>query len=287
MGLEIEFNPRGDSMATRKKKAKNKASKKVAKKKSAQSVKNKTTKKKTAKKVTRKKPKKTASKKKATKKTAAKKVTKKKAVKKATKKATKKKVTKKAAKKASKKKVAKVASKPGKKKVVKKTATKSGSDLKTYEPKVAIGKVVPNFKAEMTGDQVFDLSEQKGKTVVLYFYPKDSTPGCTVEGLDFTKLHNDFKNSGAEVFGVSRDSLKSHESFKSKQSYSFDLISDAEEKMCAIFGTIKLKNMYGKMVRGIDRSTFVIGTDGKLLKEWRKVKVPNHAEEVLQFVKTL
>jgi peroxiredoxin len=230
MGLEIEFNPRGDSMATRKKKAKNKASKKVAKKKSAQSVKNKTTKKKNCEESDSKKSQENGFQKESHKENGSQKVTKKKAVKKATKKATKKKVTKKAAKKASKKKVAKVASKPGKKKVVKKTATKSGSDLKTYEPKVAIGKVVPNFKAEMTGDQVFDLSEQKGKTVVLYFYPKDSTPGCTVEGLDFTKLHNDFKNSGAEVFGVSRDSLKSHESFKSKQSYSFDLISDAEEK---------------------------------------------------------
>ncbi|NQY99761.1 MAG: peroxiredoxin [Bdellovibrionales bacterium] len=269
-------------MATRKKKA---TTKKAAKKK--------TTKKKAAKKAVKKATKKT------TKKKAAKKATKKKATKKAAKKAVKKKATKKAAKKVVKKKVAK--KKATKKKVTKKTAkkvtkkaaakkvatTKPSSDLKTYDSQVAVGQPVPNFKAEMTGEKTFELSDHKGKTVVIYFYPKDSTPGCTVEGHDFTKLHSQFEGLGAEVYGVSRDSMKSHENFKSKQSYSIDLISDPDEKMCEIFGTIKLKNMYGKMVRGIERSTFVIGADGKLVKEWRKVKVPDHAAEVLAFVKSL
>ncbi len=145
---------------------------------------------------------------------------------------------------------------------------------------------VADFTAESTGGP-FKLAAQKGHPVVLYFYPKDNTPGCTVEGTQFRDLHPQFRKLGAVVVGCSRDSLKAHEGFKAKMAFPFELISDVEEKLCSQFGVIKMKNMYGKKVRGIERSTFVIDRDGKLAKEWRGVKVPGHAEEVLQFVKTL
>ena len=122
---------------------------------------------------------------------------------------------------------------------------------------------------------------------VLAFYPGDNTPGCTTEGADFRDLHKQFVKLGAVVAGISRDSLKSHENFKAKMEFPFTLISDADEKLCAQFGVIKMKNMYGKKVRGIERSTFVIDSAGKLAREWRGVKVPGHAQEVLDFVKTL
>ena len=199
-------------------------------------------------------------------------------------------VKKKTAKKKTTKKVAKkVTKKAAKKKVVKKKtakkATAKPTNLKVYTAKTAVGKKVPSFTVPQTGDTTFKLSDHKGKMLVIYFYPKDSTPGCTVEGHDFTKLHKKFKAAGAEVFGVSRDSLRSHENFKSKQNYSIELLSDEDEKMCAIFGVIKLKNMYGKKVRGIDRSTFLIDENGKLIQEWRGVKVPGHADEVFEAVK--
>jgi peroxiredoxin Q/BCP len=149
-----------------------------------------------------------------------------------------------------------------------------------------MGQKVADFTAESTGGP-FKLAAQKGHPVVLYFYPKDNTPGCTVEGAQFRDLHPQFKKVGAVVVGCSRDSLKSHEGFKSKMAFPFELISDVDEKLCSQFGVIKMKNMYGKKVRGIERSTFVVDRDGKLAKEWRGVKVPGHAEEVLQFVKTL
>jgi peroxiredoxin Q/BCP len=133
----------------------------------------------------------------------------------------------------------------------------------------------------------FRLSDHKGKKVVLYFYPKDNTPGCTTEGAAFRDLHDKFKRAGAVIAGVSRDSLKSHEGFKAKMGFPFELISDADEKLCQRFDVIKMKNMYGKKVRGIERSTFVIDADGRLAKEWRGVKVPGHAEEVLEAVKAL
>jgi thioredoxin-dependent peroxiredoxin len=145
---------------------------------------------------------------------------------------------------------------------------------------------VADFAAESTGG-TFKLSAQKGHPVVLYFYPKDNTPGCTTEGLQFRDLYPKFKKLGATIVGVSRDSMKSHEGFKAKMSFPFELISDVGEKLCNQFGVIKMKNMYGKKVRGIERSTFVIDRDGKLAKEWRGVKVPGHAEAVLEFVKTL
>jgi len=145
---------------------------------------------------------------------------------------------------------------------------------------------VADFTAESTGGP-FKLTAQKGHPVVLYFYPKDNTPGCTVEGTQFRDLYPQFRKLGAVVVGCSRDSLKAHEGFKAKMAFPFELISDVEERLCSQFGVIKMKNMYGKKVRGIERSTFVIDRDGKLAKEWRGVKVPGHAEEVLQFVKTL
>src|SRR6185369_1423684 len=137
------------------------------------------------------------------------------------------------------------------------------------------------------GGGEFRLSEHRGKTLVLYFYPKDNTPGCTIEGGDFRDHHKAFAKAGAEVFGVSRDSLKSHEGFKAKMKFPFDLLSDADEALCAQFGVMKTKNMYGKKVRGIERSTFVIDGEGQLAREWRGVKVPGHVEEVLSFVKAL
>jgi peroxiredoxin Q/BCP len=131
------------------------------------------------------------------------------------------------------------------------------------------------------------LSELRGRKLVLYFYPKDNTPGCTTEGADFRDRHDAFRRAGCEVYGVSRDSLKSHEAFKAKMNFPFELLADPQESACAQFGVMKLKNMYGKKVRGIERSTFVIDQDGRLAREWRGVKVPGHVEEVLSFVKAL
>lgn len=143
-----------------------------------------------------------------------------------------------------------------------------------------------DFTALGTGGE-FKLSSQKGHPVVLYFYPKDNTPGCTVEGSQFRDLHKQFAKLGAIILGVSRDSMKSHESFKKKMEFPFELLSDADETLCGTFGVIKMKNMYGKQVRGIERSTFLFDADGKLVREWRGVKVPGHADEVLQAVKAL
>ncbi len=153
--------------------------------------------------------------------------------------------------------------------------------------KVTLGKAVPDFALPATGEQTIRLSDLKGKNVVLYFYPKDSTPGCTVEGQNFRDLHAKFKRAKTVVLGVSRDSLKSHENFKAKQEFPFDLLSDADETLCRLFDVIKAKNMYGKQVMGIERSTFLIDAAGVLRREWRKVKVDGHAEEVLEAVKTL
>ena len=150
-----------------------------------------------------------------------------------------------------------------------------------------LSKVVKDFSLPSTGGGAFRLSEHRGKKLVLYFYPKDNTPGCTVEGSDFRDRYKDFRKAGAEVVGVSRDSVKSHEGFKAKMEFPFELISDTDEKLCQQFAVIKMKNMYGKQVRGIERSTFVIDGAGKLAREWRGVKVPGHVDEVLEFVKTL
>lgn len=181
-------------------------------------------------------------------------------------------------------------------KAKKKTAAGKKGAAKTTVPKkkaiasaavACVGQAIPDFEAASTGGKTLNSKMLKGKKLVLYFYPKDSTPGCTLEGQDFTRLHKQFKAAGAEVYGISRDSMKSHENFKDKQCYTIDLLSDEDEKLCNLFGVIKMKNMYGKKVRGIERSTFVIGPDGKIVKEWRGVKVPGHAEEVLEVVKSL
>jgi peroxiredoxin Q/BCP len=149
-----------------------------------------------------------------------------------------------------------------------------------------IGLPVPDFEAAATGGP-FRLSDHKGSKLVLYFYPKDNTPGCTVEGQNFRDRHADFRAAGARVFGISRDSVKSHDGFKAKMAFPFELISDADERVCVMFDVIKMKNMYGKQVRGIERSTFLIDADGRVAREWRGVKVPGHVDEVLEAVRAL
>lgn len=147
--------------------------------------------------------------------------------------------------------------------------------------------IVPDFEIPATGGQNFRLSAMRGSPLVLYFYPKDNTPGCTDEGMQFRDLHGEFVKLNCSVFGVSRDTVKSHEGFKAKMSFPFELLSDTEEIACKVFEVIKMKNMYGKQVRGIERSTFVIDSDGVLRKEWRGVTVPGHAQEVLNLAATL
>jgi len=151
---------------------------------------------------------------------------------------------------------------------------------------VAIGRKVPDFSAASTGGEV-RLSELKGRKLVLFFYPKDNTPGCTNEAGDFRDLQAAFAEAGALVLGVSRDSLKSHEGFKGKLGLPYELVSDPDEALCEQFGVMKLKTMYGRQVRGIERSTFVIDTAGKLAHEWRGVKVPGHVAEVLEVVRSI
>lgn len=151
---------------------------------------------------------------------------------------------------------------------------------------VEVDRQVPDFTAPATGGE-FSLSGIKGKKLVLYFYPKDNTPGCTTEGLQFRDLYPKFKKAGAEIVGVSRDSLRSHENFKAKLELPFPLISDPDETLCALFGVMKLKKMYGKEVRGIERSTFLIDSAGMLRHAWRGVKVPGHVDDVLSAVQAL
>lgn len=148
-----------------------------------------------------------------------------------------------------------------------------------------IGNKVTDIKLASTDDQIIQLSDFRGKNIVLYFYPKDNTPGCTLEGQDFRDNKRKFSARNTVILGVSRDSVKSHENFKSKQSFFFDLLSDPDEKLCKQFDVIKEKNMYGKKVIGIERSTFLIDENGVLVKEWRKVKVKGHVEEVLDELK--
>jgi thioredoxin-dependent peroxiredoxin len=148
-------------------------------------------------------------------------------------------------------------------------------------------KQAKDFTLPATGGKTFQLSKLDSRYLVLYFYPKDNTPGCTTEGEQFRDAYDEFKKAGCEISGVSRDSLKSHESFKSKMKFPFELLSDEEETVCTQFGVIKMKNMYGKQVRGIERSTFVLDSDRAIRREWRAVKVPGHVAEVLEFVKTL
>ncbi|WP_417778247.1 peroxiredoxin [Stutzerimonas xanthomarina] len=152
---------------------------------------------------------------------------------------------------------------------------------------VAIDQPVPAFQAQATSDTQVNLEALKGKQVVLYFYPKDNTPGCTTQGQGFRDQHDAFVAANTVVFGVSRDSLRTHENFKAKQGFPFELISDKDERLCQLFDVIKLKKLYGKEYLGIDRSTFLIDRDGLLRQEWRGVKVPGHVEAVLQAAQAL
>ena len=147
--------------------------------------------------------------------------------------------------------------------------------------------VVPDFTLPATGGINFKLSAARGKSLVIYFYPKDNTPGCTTESQQFRDLHAKFKQASCEVVGISRDSIKSHENFKAKFTLPFALLADTEETVCELFGVLKMKTLYGKQVRGIERSTFVLDRHGVLRREWRGIKADGHAQEVLQFVSTL
>jgi len=152
---------------------------------------------------------------------------------------------------------------------------------------IELNKKVPDFELPATGDKTIKLSDLAGKKVVLYFYPRDSTPGCTREGQDFRDHFDAFSAAGVVILGVSRDGIRAHENFKAKQAFPFDLLSDKEETLCRLFDVIKEKNMYGKKVMSIERSTFLIDEQGVLRQQWRKVKVPGHVEEVLTAVKSL
>ncbi len=143
---------------------------------------------------------------------------------------------------------------------------------------------VSDFSAAMTGGQTFQLAGRAARYTVLFFYPKDNTPGCTTENIAFRDLHEQFRAAGTEIYGISRDSLRSHEGFKTKLGLPFELISDPDETLCLLFDVMKMKQMYGKTVRGIERSTFVIDAQGQIVKEWRGVKVAGHVDEVLEFV---
>ena len=149
----------------------------------------------------------------------------------------------------------------------------------------ALNRVVANFKCAATGDKTIELKSLRGQKVVIYFYPKDSTPGCTLEGQDFRDLHTRFRRQKTVILGVSRDSIASHEKFKAKQAFPFDLLSDPDEKLCRQFDVIKEKSLYGRKFMGVERSTFLIDENGKLRAQWRKLKVKGHAEDVLDAVK--
>ena len=150
-----------------------------------------------------------------------------------------------------------------------------------------MSKIIPDFEVAASGNQRFASAAFKGHPYVVYFYPKDDTPGCTIEGAQFRDLHNEFKKAGYMVFGVSRDSVASHDKFKAKMTFPFDLLSDKDEVMCKLFDVIKEKNMYGKKVFGIERSTFIMGRSGEIVREWRGVKVDGHAAEVLAAVQSI
>lgn len=152
---------------------------------------------------------------------------------------------------------------------------------------IKIGDQIPAFSLPATSEQTISEQDLKEKYTVIYFYPKDSTPGCTTEGNDFTELHEEFKKANSQIFGVSMDSMRKHENFKAKQEFSFELISDTEAELCNIFGVYQLKKNFGKEYMGIVRSTFIIAPDGTLVKEWSKVKVNGHAQEVLASIQQL
>ncbi len=167
-----------------------------------------------------------------------------------------------------------------------KNGTKKATKAVAEKPSDLIGKKISAFKLPVTGDGTLAASDLKGKTAVLYFYPKDNTSGCTAEGENFRDEYIKFKKSDVLIYGVSRDSLKSHEGFKAKFRFQFELISDPDEVLCKMFDVMKMKSMYGRKYLGVERSTFVV-QDGKVIKEWRNVKVPGHVAEVLEFVQSL
>jgi peroxiredoxin Q/BCP len=150
-----------------------------------------------------------------------------------------------------------------------------------------LGATIADFEADATNDLRFKLSDYRGNHLILYFYPRDNTPGCTTEGQDFKQHFNDFEALNTIIFGISRDSLASHQKFKAKYDFPFQLIADPDETICNIFDVIKMKNMYGKQVRGIERSTFLINPDSELINEWRKIKVKGHTELVLETIRQL
>ena len=152
---------------------------------------------------------------------------------------------------------------------------------------VELNKPVPDFSAQATGEQTVTPASLAGKNVVIYFYPKDNTPGCTTEGQDFRDAHAEFAAANTVIYGVSKDSLRTHANFKAKHEFPFELISDPDEALCRLFDVIKLKKLYGKEYEGLERSTFLIDAQGVLRQEWRKVKVPGHVAEVLAAVRTL
>jgi len=152
---------------------------------------------------------------------------------------------------------------------------------------LTVGSAIPDLEIVSTGGKTLRLTDYQGKNIVLYFYPKDNTPGCTQEGRDFSALNERFAALNTIIFGVSRDSIKMHEGFKCKQEFPFELLSDPDETLCGLFDVIRMKSMYGKQVRGIERSTFLFDSCGNLAREWRKVKVKGHAQEVLSAVETL
>ena len=153
--------------------------------------------------------------------------------------------------------------------------------------KTELNQTIPDFELPATSGTNFKLSNHQGKILVIYFYPKDNTPGCTTQGMQFRDNYTEFQTLNTEIFGISRDSLKSHENFKAKFSFPFELLADTEELACGLFGVMKMKKMYGKQVRGVERSTFVIDKNGTLIQEWRGVKVDGHAQTVLNFIKSL
>ena len=154
-------------------------------------------------------------------------------------------------------------------------------------PKVSLGKAIPDFKGRITNELIIKFSDYKGQNIVIYFYPKDNTPGCTKEGEDFRDYFEDFKKNNTIIIGVSRDSIVSHDKFTCKYNFPFQLISDEDEKVCKLFDVIKEKNMYGRKYMGIERSTFLINHEGTLVNEWRKVRVKGHVEMVLEALNEL
>ncbi len=174
-------------------------------------------------------------------------------------------------------------------KVIPEAAANYNNHFRQGKPSMAVvvNKLLPEFEANATGGIKVSNVSHMGKVVVLYFYPKDNTPGCTTEAMQFRDRCKDFVKAGATLFGVSRDNMKSHDEFKAKLELPFELIADTEEKMCHMFGVVKNKIMYGKKVKGIERSTFLVGADGTLKEEWRGLKLPGHVDDVLKAVKAL